>query len=106
MKPQQILTPEAEAEIRDHVSVNREALRRAVGSVVRATHGLIVGDVAVGLDPTVEDPMRRWWAKVRLQGGRAGVDLYAEHHPSALAALDELGQRIRHHLLQQRRRRR
>lgn len=103
MKPTQPVTPEAEAAIRDHVAVHRIALRKAVDTTVRQCRGLLMGDVGVGMDPGVDDPMRRWWAKVRLQGGRAGQDVIAEGYASALDALEGLQPKIRHHVLTRKR---
>ncbi len=103
MKQQQPLSAESEAMIRDHVAVNRLALRKAVDTTVRQCRGLLMSDVGVGMDPGVDDPMRRWWAKVRLQGGRAGVDVIAEGCGSALDALEALQPKIRHHVLSRKR---
>lgn len=84
-----------QAVVRDHVQANREQLRRAFTAVVRACRGRLVGDVAIGMDPD-GDPLTRWWARVQLQGGRAGRTVLVEGFPSALHAVDALGERVAH----------
>lgn len=87
-------TPEEEQAIRDHVAANREALRRAVGTTARNCRGLLVGSVGIGLDHTIEDPARQWWARVHLANGRVTQEVLVEGHQSGLAALEALNMRL------------
>lgn len=87
-------SPEDAAVARDHIARNRTALRQAFAATVRNCRGLLIGDVGVGLDHTVEDPTRRWWAKVTLAGGRAGREVIVEGYGSALEALEHLNPKV------------
>lgn len=95
-----------EAVVRDYVAANRDALRKAYRSVLVAARGRVMGNVDLGLDPTRDHPTDRWWARARLQGGRAGVEVLVEGHASGLEALDDLARQISRRLRAAARRRR
>lgn len=90
-------TPRSEEDqqvVRDHVAVNRAALRAATAAVIRAAGPRLIGDVGVGMDPDLPLPTR-WWGRVQLQASRGGTrEVLVEGFPSALEALEGLHRRI------------
>jgi hypothetical protein len=93
-------TPEDQAHTLEYVERHRAELKRAHDAVVRSCRGLLMGgQVRLGYDHTRQPP-HQWWAEVKLQGGRAGVEVLEQGHASGLAALEALAPRIHRHVRQ------
>lgn len=91
-------SPEDQARTLEYVERNRPELKRAHDATVRACRGLLLGgQVRLGFDHT-KPPPGQWWAEVKLQGGRAGVDVLEEGHATGLQAMEALQPRIHRHV--------
>lgn len=103
-------TPD-EAATLEHTTANRRKIQAAYVALRKAGRGRIMGDVSVGYDHTKPDPTNRWWSRVDVAGvamqghrvryvpnGRGGhmplQEVLVEGYPSAVDALEAMGQRL------------